>query len=183
MLPVFRTLVTIGAMALATTAMAEKRFVSGPGNGALVLLDGPGNTARPVLNIAGGTPVNLTETWYGWGLISLPNGVEGWVPESYLARYLRPKVEQPAVVASAPSTAIADPEVEPETVDVKEYTTVVWPTEGKLNLRAGPGLKHEVLTKLPQGDWVEVFQKAGDWAHVRCMTGEVGWTHTAYLTR
>lgn len=182
MLPVFRTLVIFGTMALATTAMAEKRFVDGPGGGGLVLRDGPGMTARPVLTMARGMRVEVVETWYGWGLIELPNGLSGWAPEAHLLRHVAPKVQKTQTVEVAPTT-IVDPEVEPETVDVKEYTTVVWPTEGKLNLRAGPGLKHDVLTKLPQGDWVEVFQKAGDWAHVRCMTGEVGWTHTAYLTR
>jgi uncharacterized protein YgiM (DUF1202 family) len=164
--------------------MAEKKFVAGPGGGGVALRDGPGMTARPVLNLARGLRVEYLETWYGWGLIELPNGMSGWVPEAHLVRYIAPTINTSVVaLAAIVPTTVVDPEVEPETVDVKKYTTVVWPTEGKLNLRAGPGLKHEVLTKLPQGDWVEVFQKAGDWAHVRCMTGEVGWTHTAYLTR
>lgn len=180
MLPFMKAVVAVGAMALATSAIAEKRYVDGPGGGSLRLLDGPNATARPVLTMARGTRVEMLETWYGYALVELPNGVSGWATERHLARYLAaPKVTKPAV----PNTTIVDPAVEPKPVDVDEYTTVVWPKEGKLNLRSGPGLKHEVLTKLPQGDWVEVFQVAGDWAHVRCMTGEVGWTHTAYLTR
>lgn len=165
---ILKVIITLGAMALASAAAADKRVVSGK----LTLMDGPGTIYRSVQSMASGTRVELLETYEGYGLIRLPNGVVGWAAANRLVRPGAFKKKRPAapVVAAKP-------------VDVEEYTTVVWPSSGNLNLRAGPGTDHPVTLSMPRGDIVAVFQKAGKWAHVRCITGEVGWTHTAYLSR
>lgn len=164
---ILQAIITLGAMALASAAAAEKRVVSG----ALTLMDGPGTIYRSVQSMASGTRVELLETYEGYGLIRLPSGVVGW---AVARRLVRP---------GAHAKPAAAPVVAAKPVDVKEYTTVVWPSSGNLNLRAGPGTNHPVTLSMPRGDIVAVFQKSGNWVHVRCITGEVGWTHTAYLSK
>lgn len=155
-----KVVLSVSAMVFSGSATADNRVVSGT----LTLMDGPGKIYRPVQSMASGTRVELLESYEGWGLIRLPSGVTGWAAGSRLVRpgaYTR---------AAAP-------------VDIEKYTSVVWPPEGNLNLRAGPGLGHDVKMVMARGDIVEVFQKAGKWAHVRCITGEVGWTYAGYLSR
>ncbi len=152
-------------VALATPALADKRVVCR----SLALRDGPGTTARVVTSMVVGTRVELLEVYQGWGLIKLPRGMIGWARASGLA--------QPG------ATVVRAARARPRINEVEKYTSVVWPPSGNLNLRDGPGTRHPVTTVMARGDIVEVFQKSGKWAHVRCITGETGWTYAAYLSR
>lgn len=90
----------------------------------------------------------------------------------------------------SPDTETADEPiiaaVEPEAVPmerVEAYTSVVWPPEGRLNLRAGPGTGFLILDQMDRGDWVEVSARAGEWVKVTHESGLKGWAHEGFLTR
>ncbi|WP_245620878.1 SH3 domain-containing protein [Comamonas aquatica] len=44
-----------------------------------------------------------------------------------------------------------------------------------VNLRAGPGTKHGVVTKLSKYDIVKTLEKRDDWAKVQTPEGQSGW--------
>ncbi|MGN1056814.1 MAG: SH3 domain-containing protein [Comamonas sp.] len=44
-----------------------------------------------------------------------------------------------------------------------------------VNLRAGPGTSHSVVTKLKKYDIVKTLEKQGDWAKVVTSEGQEGW--------
>lgn len=44
-----------------------------------------------------------------------------------------------------------------------------------VNLRAGPGTSHSVVTKLKKYDIVKTLEKQGDWAKVATTEGQEGW--------
>jgi len=52
----------------------------------------------------------------------------------------------------------------------------------KLNLRAGKGVNHKVITTLASGQQLTVLSTAGDWTKVGTMDGSEGWVATKYLT-
>ncbi|MCK0166955.1 SH3 domain-containing protein [Jannaschia sp. S6380] len=54
---------------------------------------------------------------------------------------------------------------------------------GYLNLRDGPGTRHDVLRRLSPGDRVEVEETMGRWARVRGPSGNRGWVSSDYLER
>ena len=52
-----------------------------------------------------------------------------------------------------------------------------------VNMRSGPGTKHEVLWKIGQGFPLQVTQKSGAWYKVRDFEGSVGWVHQDVTTK
>ena len=162
-LRILKMILASSILALGSAAQAEIRVISG----SAVLMDGPGTTYRAVQTLPAGTRVTLLESYEGYGLVQLRSGVVAWTRSGKLAR---PGAVNRASVAVAPK-------------DVDAHTSVVWPKSGNLNLRAGPGLNHDVTMTMARGDIVEISKMAGKWAFVRCMTGETGWAHSAYLTR
>lgn len=48
-------------------------------------------------------------------------------------------------------------------------------SDGYLNLRAGPGTSHGIITRLYPGNEVERLGKRGNWLKVRLSNGEIGW--------
>lgn len=44
-----------------------------------------------------------------------------------------------------------------------------------LNVRAGPGTEHEVVTQAQYGDLLRTLEKSGEWVRVERETGETGW--------
>ena len=52
------------------------------------------------------------------------------------------------------------------------------PNDGTLNVRAKPSLNGKILTRISEGDHVEVSDVRGEWALVRA---EIGWVQTKFL--
>jgi len=52
-----------------------------------------------------------------------------------------------------------------------------------LNVRAGPGQRHEIVSKLKRGDKVRAFDEDGRWVHIRDFdgAGTVGWIHRSFV--
>lgn len=53
--------------------------------------------------------------------------------------------------------------------------------DGYLNLRDGPGTRHEILGRLSPGDRVDVEETLGLWYRVRLPSGQRGWVSGDYL--
>lgn len=53
--------------------------------------------------------------------------------------------------------------------------------EGYLNLRDGPGTRHDVLRRLAPGDRVDVTETLGAWYRVRLPSGQLGWVSGDHL--
>jgi SH3 domain protein len=52
----------------------------------------------------------------------------------------------------------------------------------QLNLRAGQGVDHKVITTLASGEQVTVLSTAGDWTKISTADGSEGWVASRYLT-
>lgn len=52
-----------------------------------------------------------------------------------------------------------------------------------LNLRAGPGLNHQIIARMHNGSWATILQVSGNWARIRHESGRVGWAWYHYLVR
>ena len=62
---------------------------------------------------------------------------------------------------------------------IKAGTAVVdTPNDGTLNVRADPSLSGRILTRIKEGDQVEVTEVRGEWARVRI---DAGWVQTKFL--
>lgn len=94
----------------------------------------------------------------------------------------------PVVVpVAAPSVASADPVIQPVVTQASttiaasvDYRAV---TGSRVNLRSGPGTRHDVVTQLFRGDEVEVLQDPGSgWVQLRSLNGSnVGWMSADFL--
>lgn len=50
-------------------------------------------------------------------------------------------------------------------------------TSSKANLRSGPGMEYQVITKVTKAKSLDVVEKKGDWLKVRRKGGKEGWIH------
>lgn len=55
--------------------------------------------------------------------------------------------------------------------------------DGYLNMRSGPGTRHEIVRRLSPGDRVDVEETLGSWSYVRLPSGARGWVSGNYLER
>ncbi len=96
-------------------------------------------------------------------------------------------VAQPVVATSGNATAPVQPAVDPVKTEavVQEMAAVDYRkvTGSRVNLRAGPGTSYGIVTKLVQGDEVEILDDAGDgWVQLRSLSGDnVGWMSADFL--
>lgn len=79
------------------------------------------------------------------------------------------------------ATAQAESEVEPEVARPKDIREV---SAARVNMRTGPGRTFSVLTKLSNGEKVEILQDPGSgWVKLRVVdSGRVGWMANSLLT-
>ena len=147
--------------------IAEPRVVGA----ATALRAGPDRLYEVERRLGSGTRVDLLEISGGWGLVRLRDGMSGWVVAGQLVR----------PVAYRAVATVADKPL--ETLKERDYSSVVWPNTGRLNLRAGPGTAHSVVRAMDKGDWVKVVAQSGNWLRLQHISGDEGWAHKAYLTR
>ncbi|WP_425052930.1 SH3 domain-containing protein [Psychromarinibacter sp. S121] len=148
----------------------------------------------------GGSVIATIEHVSGWTLVRLPSGAKGWVQNALLGAPVALPVEPAVAVVPTPApqpvpvprpttdplvTAVAPVSAPPAPTgpSAARYTSVVWPSEGKLDLRSGPGDDFAVLRGMERGDWVAVIEKDGPWVMVEHESGVTGWTLSAELTR
>jgi len=86
---------------------------------------------------------------------------------------------------TAPNTfTLVYPEEEIEQNDaptVNPNTGTQMVAERPLNVRSGPGMRHDVIGELNTGDVVTILEQSGNWAQIRYANGAVGYVFFAYL--
>lgn len=82
------------------------------------------------------------------------------------------------VVPATPAVVVKEtPAPVPANVAVPGKVMVATPA---LNVRQGPGLKHDVLTFVRQGVLLEVSGSAPGWLYVKTPSGQYGWVMQQY---
>lgn len=157
-------------LSAALPSFAQGDAVASVNTGALNVRTGPGMQYGSIVTLPFGFGVQMVgrNTQGNWILISLTNGVEGWVNLSYLftqypTRSL-PVSEAPVVASVAPTG------------------TVTGANPGYL--RRGAGTGDDVLATVPLNTVVILLGRSFDseWAKVRLPDGTEGWLQTWALT-
>jgi uncharacterized protein YraI len=102
-----------------------------------------------------------------WLQISLPSGSKGWVAVQYI-RSTVPIYSLPVVDGGSP-------------VPPPNYSGIV--TAPSLNVRSGPGLYNPVITRLNQGQQINILGRdySGNWFKVSLYDGTTGWVMARYV--
>ena len=130
--------------------------------GGLNMRSGPATTYGRIASIKNGGVVEVYDKGAVWSRIKY-NGTFGYVMSQYLTfSDTRPSEDPDPVV---PSGAKA------------QVTT----TAGSLNMRAGMGKTHAVVTQIPQKAYVEVLTYGPEWCYVS-YNGTKGYVMTGFLT-
>lgn len=129
----------------------------------LNLREGPGTEYLVMAILPKGARLEVVEDMGDW-LNVVVEGALGYVHEDYVL------VEKPPKPV-APKTLPAQPNM-PGSLLAKTNTRV--------NLRSGPGLDYEVVTILPAGTALRVFEDLGDWLNVM-YGGNLAYVHERYL--
>ncbi|MDU8909647.1 SH3 domain-containing protein [Aestuariicoccus sp. MJ-SS9] len=86
------------------------------------------------------------------------------------------------VAAPVPPTAPAEPAAAPAPAEAPARE--IWQVTGaRVNLRAGPGTRYQVVTQLRRGDGVTILSDpGGGWVELRAVEGDrVGWMSANFL--
>lgn len=116
---------------------------------------GPSTTYSVMTTLPRGAVVQVLEHSNGWDKV-VYNGSTGWMAALYLT----------ATSQSAPAPA-----------PTKSYKTVTV----NLNMRTGPSTSYGVVTTIPTGAVVEVFEHSNGWDKI-AYNGTTGWVAALYLT-
>ena len=130
--------------------------------GGLNMRSGPATTYGRIASIKNGGVVEVYDKGAVWSRIKY-NGTFGYVMSQYLTFSAERPSENPDPVI--PSGAKA------------QVTT----TAGSLNMRAGMGKTHAVVTQIPQKAYVEVLTYGPEWCYVS-YNGTKGYVMTGFLT-
>lgn len=129
------------------------------------------------------------------------NAGAGWVQTSQVVAYDVQSLDVttlPAAVSAAvqqaqtttpattaPTTAVVSPAVVTTPV-ATQWTATVSTTDGRLNVRSGPGTAYPILSKVNTGDELVVRGRnaTGDWLQVQVAsaTADTGWVAAQYVT-
>ena len=130
---------------------------------ALNVRSGAGTNYSVVTKAYQGDKVELLESSNGWYKIKLSNGKVGWASSDYIT-----KVNDSSNNNSQNGTAISG------------YGKV---TASALNVRSGAGTSYSVVTKVYQGDKVELLESLNGWYKIKLSNGKVGWASSDYITK
>ncbi|HUC93911.1 MAG TPA: N-acetylmuramoyl-L-alanine amidase [Paenibacillus sp.] len=137
---------------------------------------GPAGTAKVIGSLKNGTLVTVLKEANGWLQVRSANA-SGWVAGYYLK-----KVDGTAAVSSAePAGAASKSGGKPKSGPAAN-ADMVSVTAESLRMRAGPGLNHEVVGGLKQGNLLAVLEQAGDWLRIGTAGGGEGWVSSRFVT-
>jgi len=125
---------------------------------ALNIRSGPSTRNHKVGMVVKGTRLTITGQSNEWYKVEV-NGIEGYVHGDYV------KLE-----TSTPSDSAPQPQVIGKAVV----------TASSLNVRAGAGMEHKVITTIPRNTEVELLEQQGVWYKIR-RGSTVGYVHGDYL--
>ncbi|MEJ2038458.1 MAG: SH3 domain-containing protein, partial [Desulfosarcinaceae bacterium] len=84
---------------------------------------------------------------------------------------------QPVVVQPPPTVYVTPPSSYVTPPPAPNQVTV---TPSALNLRSGPGVEHEVIGRINQGDVLDVLENVPGWSYVQTPQGSYGWVMKEY---
>lgn len=163
--------------------------------GALNVRSGPDVAYKVihVLHLGDGVGLMGRNAVGSWVKVRIPGHIHGWVRSLYISPSVPisslPVVDEGALPpppspspSPSPEPTTPPPTEPPPTPKPNEGTAVV--TAGRLNVRDGPGIQHNIITVISFGDKVTLIGRNYNfsWAKVRLANGIVGWVSTRYIT-
>lgn len=145
----------LAGLVLAVAAQADVRMVNSPGDGFLNLRTGPGSQYAIVMEMNHGSAVEVLEVSGQWARVRHESGATGWAFRKYMVAY-----------DQAPGKMF-----------------VYSPGDGYLNLRTGPGSDFAIITRMYNGEWVQILERKGNWVRVLHEYGDEGWAYAKYLRK
>ncbi|HEX7063803.1 MAG TPA: N-acetylmuramoyl-L-alanine amidase [Bacillales bacterium] len=113
--------------------------------------DGPSLEDEVIAQVEGGNTFKVLDERFGWLEIRLDNGESGWIAGQFTIK----------------STGETSP---PAKVNTSDGPTVTLLYDGT-NLRNGPGLRYNVITRGSEGDRFSVLGKSGNWYRIQLPDG------------
>ena len=90
----------------------------------------------------------------------------------------------------SPPTSYAVVKIPPETVVIRETSTIVRPVESAtgnvlvtvstLNVRTGPDIGYSLVSQIKEGSILELRGKSYDWSYVKLPDGRFGWVTSVF---
>ena len=180
------------AEAAATDEQTERTATIVTGNGRLRVRSGPGADYDIVAYLNNGDTVTVLSVEGDWAQIRTADGQEGYVSTEFLQMEEADAAdtaataedaseadtaEQAEAAGTAEEAAAADTGAQAE----GERSAVVSTSNGRLRVRSGPGADYDIVAYLNDGDTVTVLSVEGDWAKIRTVDGQEGYTSAEYL--
>ena len=180
------------AKAAATDEQTERTATIVTGNGRLRVRSGPGADYDIVAYLNNGDTVTVLSVEGDWAQIRTADGQEGYVSTEFLQMEEADAAdtaataedaseadtaEQAEAAGTAEEAAAADTGAQAE----GERSAVVSTSNGRLRVRSGPGADYDIVAYLNDGDTVTVLSVEGDWAKIRTVDGQEGYTSAEYL--
>lgn len=109
----------------------------------------PGSGTAVVGRVKQGDRLPVIDVSGDWYKVRLPGSGSGWVA-SKLVEAASEDMERPS-----PAAAVARAD--------------------NVNLRGGPGITHEILTRVNRGEKMQILEETGDWYKVQLSRGSIGW--------
>lgn len=142
----------------------------------------PDPSAAPDNRINPGLPVQVLEETTGWAHVRCSNGWECWVDARLLIATATPP---PAAAPTAAPVAVPEPAPPPAPQPESEPASTFAPTHRApatgLGTREQPDPTLQPSNRIDPGLDIEVLERAGDWARVRCSNGWEIWVDGRYL--
>ena len=180
------------AKAAATDEQTERTATIVTGSGRLRVRSGPGADYDIVAYLNNGDTVTVLSVEGDWAQIRTADGQEGYVSTEFLQMEEADAAdtaataedaseadtaEQAEAAGTAEEAAAADTGAQAE----GERSAVVSTSNGRLRVRSGPGADYDIVAYLNDGDTVTVLSVEGDWAKIRTVDGQEGYTSAEYL--
>ena len=180
------------AKAAATDEQTERTATIVTGNGRLRVRSGPGADYDIVAYLNNGDTVTVLSVEGDWAQIRTADDQEGYVSTEFLQMEEADAAdtaataedaseadtaEQAEAAGTAEEAAAADTGAQAE----GERSAVVSTSNGRLRVRSGPGADYDIVAYLNDGDTVTVLSVEGDWAKIRTVDGQEGYTSAEYL--
>lgn len=152
-------------------------YVDNNAAGGLNVRRGPGTNHNDFTEIAPGMQVTVLRDQGDWSNIRMPNGQTGWV-------------YRPLLTSSKPRVSACTASV----VNLRPYSNASRANGlGFLNIRADDSARARILSEAYLGDQLRVLAQKGNWARVRCVSGQcnspyrgtggaTGWASKKYLS-
>ena len=180
------------AEAAATDEQTERTATIVTGSGRLRVRSGPGADYDIVAYLNNGDTVTVLSVEGDWAQIRTADGQEGYVSTEFLQME---EADAADTAATAEDASEADTAEQAESAGTAEEaaaadtgaqaegerSAVVSTSNGRLRVRSGPGADYDIVAYLNDGDTVTVLSVEGDWAKIRTVDGQEGYTSAEYL--